>query len=115
MKGFVPPHIFTSSVQSLIEVDQLSKELVKRITTKKCLWLVRIPAADIEKMHEAELLTRFSPLAQNLVSFLLLSLPLCCPYNHHCRISLSWLLCMDPCQPSSPAIAAARRRAGDCP
>lgn len=67
MKGFVPPHIFTASVKSLAEVDGLSKELIKRLTTKQCLWLVRIPAADIEKIHEAELLSRFNPLAQNLV------------------------------------------------
>lgn len=67
MKGFVPPHIFHASVGTLSEVDHLSKDLIKRLTTKKCLWLVRIPCEDIEKMHEAELLSRFNPLAQNLV------------------------------------------------
>lgn len=66
MRGFVPPHIFNSTMQSLTQVDKLPNDLAKRIMAKKCLWLVRISTNDIGKMHIAELQGRFNPEAQGL-------------------------------------------------
>jgi hypothetical protein len=66
MRGFIPPFIFNISEHSLVEKYGMKKALAKRIITKKCLWLVRIHPQDIEKLHEAELLGRFNPEAQNL-------------------------------------------------
>ncbi len=54
-RGFVPPSIFSCSVSSLVEEDGYSNELAKRLIAKKCLWLVRVTASDIERMHIAEL------------------------------------------------------------
>jgi hypothetical protein len=66
MRGFIPPFIFTVTEQSLVEGYGMNRMLVRRIFTKKCLWLVRMHPQDIEKLHEAELLGRFNPVAQNL-------------------------------------------------
>jgi hypothetical protein len=57
-RGFTPPHIFSSSVTSLAKTDGLSELLAKRLISKKCLWLVRVPAADIDQLHEADLMGR---------------------------------------------------------
>lgn len=65
MRGFVPPNIFHASASTLA-ADGMSPALVKRIMTKKCLWLVRIPEEDIGKIHIAELSGRFNPEAQGL-------------------------------------------------
>jgi hypothetical protein len=66
MRGFVPPHIFNSTLQSLTLVDKMPTDIAKRIIAKKCLWLVRISTSDISKMHIAELTGRFNPEAQGL-------------------------------------------------
>jgi len=66
MRGFVPPHIFNSTVQSLTVNDKLPVDLAKRIFSKRCLWLVRVSTADISKMHIAELIGRFNPEGQGL-------------------------------------------------
>jgi hypothetical protein len=66
MRGFIPPHVFNSTLQSLTLVDKLPTDLAKRILAKKCLWLVRVSTADIGKMHIAELTGRFNPEAQGL-------------------------------------------------
>ena len=47
--------IFSASLASLTQDDGYSPELAKRLIAKKCLWLVRITAEDIERMHIAEL------------------------------------------------------------
>jgi hypothetical protein len=65
MRGFIPPHVFDASAAHL-EKEGMSKDLVKRITTKKCLWLIRCSSHDIGKMHIAELMGRFNPEAQGL-------------------------------------------------
>ena len=57
-RGFTPPHIFSSSVTSMVTTDGLSEVLAKRFINKKCLWLVRVPAADIDQLHEADLMGR---------------------------------------------------------
>lgn len=66
MRGFVPPFVFHASQESLVNEYGMSKELAKRIIMKKCLWLVRVSVADIDRMHIAELLGRFNPEAQGL-------------------------------------------------
>jgi hypothetical protein len=66
MRGYVPPFIFNITEQSLVDEYGMDRLLAKRIFTKKCLWLVRMHSQDIEKLHEAELLGRFNPEAQNL-------------------------------------------------
>jgi hypothetical protein len=66
MRGFIPPFIFTITEQSLVEDYGMKKALVRRIFTKKCLWLVRMHPEAIAKLHEAELIGRFNPIAQNL-------------------------------------------------
>lgn len=58
MRGFVPTNVFSSSLAEL-QNQGLSKELAKRIYTKKCLWLVRMRTADLMKLHEADLLGKF--------------------------------------------------------
>jgi hypothetical protein len=63
MRGFIPPFIFNITEQ---EDYAMNKTLAKRIFTKKCLWLIRMDPDDISKLHEAELLGRFNPEAQNL-------------------------------------------------
>jgi hypothetical protein len=65
MRSFVPPHIFKCS-EAELEGEGYAKALAKRIMTKKCLWLVRVSTADIDRMHVVELSGRFNPEAQNL-------------------------------------------------
>ncbi len=55
MRSFIPPAIFFTSLQSLQNDANYSVELSKRLITKKCLWLVRVTAADIERLHIGEL------------------------------------------------------------
>ena len=66
MRAFIPPSIFSCSVDSLISDFNFSRELAKRLMTKKCLWLIRILKSDIERIHEAELMGRFNPESQGL-------------------------------------------------
>jgi hypothetical protein len=66
MRGFIPSHIFDSSIISLVDEDGLSKVLAKRFFMKKCLMLIRLMKDDISKMHIAELSGRFNPSAQGL-------------------------------------------------
>lgn len=66
MRGYVPPHIFRASQQSLEEEDGLSPALAKRLLAKKCLWLLRLNSKDIGRLHIAELNGRFNPAAQGL-------------------------------------------------
>lgn len=66
MRGFVPPHIAESTLETLTEKDGLTLELAKRLLTKKCLWLVRMRVVDIERVHEVDLMGRFNPIAQGL-------------------------------------------------
>lgn len=66
MRGFIPPHIFNSTQQTLTTNDGVSLDLAKRILSKKCLWLIRVSVTDINKMHVAELQGRFNHEAQGL-------------------------------------------------
>ena len=58
MRGFVPPHIFTASLASLVGEDGISEPLARRIMSKKCLWLVRMDTEDIQKLSEEDLTSR---------------------------------------------------------
>eukprot|EP01035_Chromulina_nebulosa_P022269 gene22269-28840_t len=66
MRGFVPPHIFTTSLAFLVDEDGLSEPLAKRMLSKECLWLVRMDPEDIQKLSDADLMDRFNPLDQQL-------------------------------------------------
>lgn len=66
MRGYVPAHVFDATLPTLTQEDGLTLELAKRILAKKCLWLVRMRVVDIERVHEADLMGRFNPIAQNL-------------------------------------------------
>lgn len=58
MRGFVPPHIFTTSLAFLVDEDGLSEPLAKRLLSKECLWLVRMDPEDIQKLSDADLTDR---------------------------------------------------------
>ena len=65
MRGFVPPHI-TSVTAEQLGKEGLSKDLVKRLMTKRCLWLLRFTTYDISKLHYADLTGRYTYEAQGL-------------------------------------------------
>jgi hypothetical protein len=66
MRGYVPPHIFSSTTDTLVKLDQMPPNLAKRIISKKCLWLIRLSTLDIARIHIADLTNRFNPQAQGL-------------------------------------------------
>jgi hypothetical protein len=65
MRGFIPPHIQNVTAAQL-EKEGMSKDLVKRLMSKKCLWLIRWATHDIGKLHIADLTGRYSYDAQGL-------------------------------------------------
>lgn len=65
MRGFIPPHIFSSNVESLCG-DGLSLDLAKRIFQKQCLWLIRLSETDLLKLHDADLANRYNISGQML-------------------------------------------------
>ena len=65
IRSFVPPEIFRMSLNDLTQAH-ISKDLAKRIFTKHCLWLLRMSASDIGKLHVADLSSRFGVSGQNL-------------------------------------------------
>jgi hypothetical protein len=65
MRGIIPPDIFTGSSEAIEQLG-LSSGLVKRLNSKKCLWLIRMDVNQINKLHEAELLGKYNYAAQNL-------------------------------------------------
>ena len=65
MRGFIPPHIMSCSLNQL-EREGMSKDLAKRVMIKKCLWLVRFTSVDIGKLHIADLNGRYGVDAQGL-------------------------------------------------
>lgn len=66
MRGYIPCDIFTAGMDRLLNEYKLPMDLAKRYMNKKCLWLVRLDPAQIEKMHEADLTHRYNPISQNL-------------------------------------------------
>ena len=65
MRGYVPVSISRESEVSLRQAG-LSPQLAKRIFSKMCLWLVRMSPEIISRLHEADLINRYSPDAQKL-------------------------------------------------
>ena len=65
MRGYVPASISRESEVSLRQAG-LSPPLAKRIFSKKCLWLIRMSPEIISRLHEADLINRYSPDAQKL-------------------------------------------------
>jgi len=59
MQGYIPSYVFSAS-KSILLADGLSTAFVKRLMTKKCLWLVRLEPEDISKLHVAELQSKYS-------------------------------------------------------
>jgi hypothetical protein len=66
MRGLIPPDIFYCSITTLRSQYHMSPALSKRIFDKKCLWLIRMAPNHISKLHEADLLNKYSYQAQNL-------------------------------------------------
>jgi hypothetical protein len=65
MRSFIPVNIFDSSVEQLQEIG-IPIEIAKRITSKQCLWITRMPTEEIVRLHEADLSTRFNIAGQTL-------------------------------------------------
>ena len=82
MRGYVPPHIFTTTKSQLQEellgfadnnsmnmtslTPKVAKDLASRLYSKKVLWLLRVPKEEIDKVHEADLLNKYSFQGQGL-------------------------------------------------
>ena len=54
-RSFVPPHIFQSSLESLVDNDSFRKVLATRFISRKATWLVRVSKEDFSRMHYQEL------------------------------------------------------------
>lgn len=79
MRGFITPDIFSTTESALVQEAHLPAGLAKRILNKKCLWLVRMTAKDIERLHEADLYGRFNPMGQGLDIIELAAIYACLP------------------------------------
>jgi hypothetical protein len=67
MRTFVPVNVACSSKDQIIaENPGLSVDVVRRIHEKKCLWLCRLSADDIDRLHDIELRDRYNPTAEIL-------------------------------------------------
>jgi hypothetical protein len=66
MRAFVPPTIFSTTLQGLQDECGYSKALAKRLMTKKCLWLLRMNIDDIMKLHEVDLTGKYGHGGQTL-------------------------------------------------
>ena len=65
MRTFIPVNIFSSSHDDLGKIG-LSGEISKRILQKQCLWLCRMGAAEIARLHESDLYGRYNSTGQGL-------------------------------------------------
>lgn len=66
MRGYIPANIFSATTKMLREDYAMPVDFSKRLMAKKCLWLLRCEPNDIEKLHEADLMGRFTFEAQGL-------------------------------------------------
>ena len=67
MRTFVPVNIACRSKDQLLEENKdLGVDVIRRLHEKKCLWLCRLSASDIDRLHEIELRDRYNPTAENL-------------------------------------------------
>lgn len=58
MRSYVPVNVFTASLDALQKESGLSLEVSKRILSKQCLWIVRMPFEELVRLHEADISTR---------------------------------------------------------
>ena len=65
MRAFVPPWVSQASLDRL-QSSGIAAGLAKRLLSKQCLWLLRLQASDICKLHEADLNGRYGFAGQNL-------------------------------------------------
>jgi hypothetical protein len=65
MKRFIPSSANRASLDQLVDMG-LSRALATRMTTKKCLWLIKMDPEAIKKIHIADLRGKFSYQSQNL-------------------------------------------------
>ncbi len=65
MLSFVPPTISTESVESLMTFGY-SRQLAKRILSKKCLWLIRLKDTDFARLTAEELSGKYGYDSQGL-------------------------------------------------
>lgn len=65
MRSYIPKDILSSSISTL-EARGVNKSIASHIMTKKCLWLIRMHPAAIDKLHEADLISKYNTEAQNL-------------------------------------------------
>jgi hypothetical protein len=77
-RAYIPVDIFSASLENLVQRG-LTTGLAKRLLTKKCLWLLRMPKENIAKLHEADLMGRYNPQGQNLDIVELLAIYAACP------------------------------------
>ena len=67
MRGFVPSTIFSLwSLEEFVQHEGMAKPLAKRLLEKQCLWLVRMSPETIAKIHEGDLMGRYSTEGQKL-------------------------------------------------
>ena len=64
MRGYVPVDVSQQSEASLHQAG-LNMQLARRLFTKRCLWLIRMHPDDISRLHEADLLNRYSQKRNN--------------------------------------------------
>jgi len=64
-RGNIPSNVNKCSVDQLVE-QGLSKSLAARLSSKKCLWLIKMDSEMIKKIHIADLRGKFSYQSQNL-------------------------------------------------
>ena len=59
MRKFIPPHIFSSSIDSL-EREGVSTALAKHLLATRCLWFIRMHPQDIARLHPSDLHGRYT-------------------------------------------------------
>jgi rRNA processing protein Gar1 len=64
-RSFIPVNVFDTTYEDLVNLG-LSSDLSRRILQRQCLWLVRMSREEIARLHESDLMGRFSSLQQNL-------------------------------------------------
>lgn len=82
MRSFVPPDIFSASLEQLLEYH-LPEDIAKRVIQKQCLWIVRLSREEISRLHIADMSSRFDCLSQGLDIVELAAIYFCLPETFH--------------------------------
>lgn len=59
MRGFVPPHIASATKAQLVS-EGINETLAARLLARRCLWLVRMPPEQVDRLSERDLAGRYS-------------------------------------------------------